>query len=427
MSPHGFERVTVSNLTHTPEQLTNGLDFYKPTMSQLAYEQEPHAEVTFTFKNRGDQRIAEYVTVDELQDRLDNLRKRGWNEIELGHLEGLHDSTGQRMFSDAYLNYLRETELPEVQVSQHLESGDMAVETTGPWALSTFWETIVMSEANELYFEKFVRANGIDIRDVYDEGQRRLDAKIAVLQDNPGIKIAEFGTRRHFSLKWQNHVLSELAVHCPENLIGTSNVALAREHGLKPIGTFAHEMPMVYAALADARGEDIRASHQKFLNDWFERYGEDLSIALTDTFGTDFFFVDFTKDQAEGWRGVRHDSGDPFEFGEKLICFYESQGVDPLSKTVVFSDGLDIDQIVQLHQQFAGRINMVFGWGTTLTNDLGLPALNIVMKATYATDTERGVGSDAVKLSDNAGKHTGPDAQVERYKRIFNTVKEVVL
>lgn len=258
---------------------------------------------------------------------------------------------------------------------------------------------------------------------VYDEGQERLNDKIATLQANPDIKIAEFGTRRHFSLRWQNHVLSELANRCPENLVGTSNVALAREHDIKPIGTFAHEMPMVFAALADVRGESIRDSHQDFLNKWQDRYGEDLSVALTDTFGTDFFFADFTKAQSEEWRGVRHDSGDPFVFGERLIEFYANQGIDPQTKTVVFSDGLDIDQIVQLQKQFGKRMNVMFGWGTTLTNDLGLKPLNIVMKATHATDTLLGRGADTVKLSDAAGKHTGPEAQVARYQDIFRVVK----
>lgn len=423
MAPHGFEKVSVSNLTHTPEQLTNGLDFYKPTMSQLAYEQEPDAEVTFTFKNRGEQDITEFVSPEDLQQRLDNLRKRGWNELELGHLEGLHNSDGHRIFTDNYLAYLRTSDLPEVTVGQNPETGDIAIETTGPWALTTFWETIVMSEVNELYFENYVRGQGMDIMKVYDEGQERLNDKIAILQANPDIKIAEFGTRRHFSLRWQNHVLSELANHCPENLIGTSNVALAREHDIKPIGTFAHEMPMVFAALADVRGETIRDSHQDFLNKWQDRYGEDLSIALTDTFGTDFFFADFTKTQSEEWRGVRHDSGDPFVFGERLIEFYANQGIDPQTKTVVFSDGLDIDQIVQLQKQFGKRMNVTFGWGTTLTNDLGLKPLNIVMKATHATDTELGRGADTVKLSDAAGKHTGPGAQVARYQDIFRVVK----
>ena len=417
MTAHTFEKVSVANLTHTPVQVTNGLDFYKPTMSQMAFEQEPFAEVTFTLKNRGEQQIADYVSVEQITERFEQLRNRGWSDVELGHLEGLHNTDGERMFTDDYLNYLRTSELPEVLVTLDPGTDDLAIETTGPWAMSTFWETIVMSEVNEMYFENFVRANGLNMMDIYNEGQERLEEKMAILRANPDIKIADFGTRRHFSLKWQNHVVTELANHCPGNLIGTSNVALAREHKIKPIGTFAHEMPMVYAALADARGETVRESHQNFLNDWYERYGEDLSIALTDTFGTDFFFVDFTQEQAENWRGTRHDSGDPFVFAERLIQFYEEKGIDPATKTVVFSDGLNIDQIVALQERFGDRMNVMFGWGTTLTNDLGIPALNIVMKATEVRDTVLNVSAHTVKLSDNAGKHTGRPEDINRYKQ----------
>ena len=167
--------------------------------------------------------------------------------------------------------------------------------------------------------------------------------------------------------------------------------------------------------LVNARGENIRASHNQFLQDWYERYGEPLSIALTDTFTTKFFFSDFTKEQAEAWRGVRHDSGDPVVFGETLLAFYEQQGVDPATKTLIFSDGLDIGQIVSLHKHFAGRINVLFGWGTTLTNDLGIKPLNIVMKATHVRLAMENIEADTVKLSDNSGKHTGPQQLVEEY------------
>lgn len=423
MTAHTLERMSTANLTHEYQQLTNGLDGYKLTMSQAAHELEPDVEVTFTFKNRGEQRLADYAPVDQIAARLDNLRLRGWSDTELDYLKALKTSDDERLFTDDYVDYLRDSELPPVNVWLDEETNDLAIETTGPWALSTFWETVVMSEVNETYFENYVRASGLDIRDVYDEGGERLEEKIKILQENPDIKIADFGTRRHFSTRWQNFVLTRLADACPENLIGTSNVALAREHGMKLIGTFAHEMPMVYAALADARGEDIRESHNKFLQDWYKRYGEDLAIVLTDTFGTDFFFADFSKTQAEEWKGARHDSGDPFVFGERLIEFYEENGIDPLTKTVVFSDGLDIKQILALHKQFKGRINIVYGWGTTLMNDFeAIVALNIVMKATRVRDMLRNVFAKTVKLSDNAGKHTGTTEDIGRYKNEFEVV-----
>ncbi len=398
--------------------LSAGLDYYKPTMSQLAFEQEPDAEVTFTFKNRGEQRLADYLDVENLQQRFDDIRRAGWKEHELGYLAGIHNSAGERVFTDNYLDFLRTHELPEVDVKLDEDTDDIAIETTGPWALSSFWETIVMSELNEAYFENYVTAQGLDLEKVYEEGQRRLDEKIAILNANPDIKLADFGTRRHFSLRWQKHVVEELATRT-NNLVGTSNVALARTLGLKPIGTFAHEMPMVYAALADARGEDIRASHQHFLHDWEERYGEDLSTILPDTFGTKFFFADFTKEQAEKSRGLRHDSGDPFEFGKNAIDMYKNFAIDPHTKTLVFSNGLDMPQTVAIQKEFRSRVGTLYGIGTSSTCDFGIVVrpLNVVMKATRVRID--GKEAETVKISDDEGKHTGSPEKLAEYEIAF--------
>lgn len=398
--------------------ISAGLDYYKPTMSQLDYEQHPDVEVTFTFKNRGQQRIEDYVSVNALQERLDIIRERGWQEEEIDYFASLLSSDGDRVFSDDTLGYLKSNQLPPVNVWHDEDKDDLAIDGSGPSALVTFWETIIMSEVNEMYFENYVTTHGLNLMEIYDEGERRLSEKIDILRANPDIKIADFGTRRHFSLRWQRHVLERLQTECPENFIGTSNVALARTLKAKPIGTFAHEMPMVWAGIADAKGEDIRSSHRKFLELWYEKYGVDLSTALTDTFGTDFFFDNFTDEQAENWRGLRHDSGDPIEFGERAIAFYEDKGIDPLSKTIVFSDGLDIDKIVELHQRFNDRVGLVFGWGTTLTNDLGLRPLNVVAKATHVRLLD-GSEADTVKLSDDPGKHTGSEQKVEEYQHVF--------
>lgn len=392
---------------------TAGLDYYKFTMSQLAYEKERDAEVTFTFKNRGEQRIMDHVSIEGLQARFDHIQQTGFQEEELEHLAEQYNSEGERVFSDEYLDYLRNGVFSDVTVRYDEETDDLAIEATGDFPLVTFWETIVMSEVNEAYFEGYVLDNGLDLQEIYDEGSRRLSQKIEILQENPDIKFADFGTRRHFSLRWQRYVLQRLKTECPDNLLGTSNVALANTLDLKAIGTFAHEMPMVYAGLADSRDEDIRASHNTFLQDWEALYGEDLTTALTDTFGSNFFFEDFTKAQAETWKSLRHDSGDPIDFAERAIAFYEQHGIDPLTKTIVFSDGLDIQTIVLLHNHFKGRINVIFGWGTTLTNDLGIKPLNIVMKATKVNGTE------TVKLSDDEGKHTGPKEKVMEYQKIF--------
>lgn len=391
--------------------LTCGLDYYKLTMSQLQYEHHRYTQVTFALKNRGAAILAQYVDGDALQAHLDTVRTRGFVKSELQYLAGLKSSSGQPIFSATYLDYIANHALPAVHVTQR--DGELAIETTGAWPLVTFWETVVMSAVNQHYFAGYVAAHHLNIADIHAEGQRRLDAKIAVLSANPSIRIVDFGTRRHFGAAWQTHVVRQLQQRVPHNLIGTSNVHLAHILDLRPIGTFAHEMPMVYAALADRHHGDVRASHQAFLHDWYTRYGVDLAIALTDTFGSDFFFADFTLTQAQQWRGIRHDSGDPEVFGERAIAFYAERGIDPRTKTIVFSDGLDITTIQRLHDRFAGRIQLVYGWGTNLTNDVGLKPLNIVMKTTSVD------GAPAVKLSDHVGKHMGPAEKIAAYKRVF--------
>lgn len=408
-----MERIS-TQLEVIEDQLTSGLDYYKPTMSQLALNEEPNAQVTYQLCNRGDQRFADYVRHEVLQERFDEVQRRGWSKSELEFLGSITINGNQSAFSPNYLSYLSGHALPLVEVGFNSKSNDLTVESTGDWPMAMFWETQVMADVSQSYFEGYMLAHGINPEDVYNEGDRRLSQKIDILKAHPDIKIADFGTRRRFSLKWHEHVLERLVTECPDNLVGTSNVALAQKYGLKPIGTFAHEMPMVYAALADTRGQDVRGSHNKFLRDWYDLYGQDYSIALTDTFGTDFFFQDFTANQAVSWRGVRQDSGDPFTFGEKLIRFYEGLGIDPKTKLLVFSDNLNFQKIVDLHNRFNGRILDLDGIGTNLTNDLGIKPLNMVMKAVRAR-----VGSSlasTVKLSDDLGKHTGPTELVSRYE-----------
>ncbi len=394
----------------TLPRLGDGVDAYKPTMGQLQFEKHKDAQVTFTFHNRASQQLTEYVDVAELQQRL-NVYQKGWDKDELVFLARQERIEGGALFSDEYLQFLQNEALPPVEVTIDPDTQDIAIETTGTWPLVTFWETVVMSEVNELYFETKIRKEGLDLEAIYDEGDRRLSEKIALLQSRPDIQFADFGTRRRFSRRWHEYVVGRLKNECPQNLIGVSSVGLADQFNLTPIGTCAHEMDMVYAALADGEGEDPMLGHGRLMNDWVELYGENLSTALPDTFGSDFFFADMTPEQAKHWKAIRHDSGDPIEFGEKVIAFYEEMGINPLEKTIVFSDGLDIETIVMLADYFKGKINLIFGWGTTLTNDLGLKPLNIVMKATMAN------GTPTVKLSDNKGKNTGPEDKVALYTR----------
>lgn len=390
------------------EYLSQGLDYYKATMSQVEFEKIPDETVTFELKNRASTTLSEFCSPDELRERLAELAG-GWQPEEVAYLASLNNQVrGDSQFTPEFLDYLIENELPPVDIGLD-ERGDLSVRTTGPAPLVTFWETVVMSEINEIYFRNKLASEGRDIRELYMEGDWRLDEKIERLRERPDIHFSDFGTRRRFSYEWQKHVIERVARELPDNFAGTSNIYLAHELGLKPIGTFAHELPMIYVALADAEGNTPLIGHNKVLQDWEEVYDGDLSTALTDTFGSEFFFTDMTPKQARHWKALRHDSGDPFEFGDHVIDFYEKQNVDPTTKTVVFSDGLDIDAIVELADYFKDRIQIMFGWGTTLTNDLGVRANNFVMKAVEVN------GTPTVKLSDVEGKHTGPEAKVSEY------------
>ena len=403
--------------THTSEtraeQISQSVDAYKPTMAQLAYEKYPDEIVTFELKNRrNSQKLSELVDPQLLRNRLARFQA-GWTKEEVQFLASqLRRGKDESLFSDDFLNYLTDRELPTPDITTDPQSGELQVSVRGEWPVVTFWETIVMSEINELYFETYLVANDIDPADVYEKADAHLTCKIEILKNRPDIKFADFGTRRRFSYHWHKHVIRRLVEECPNNLIGTSNVSLAHEFDLMPIGTFAHEMPMVYAALERARGGNPMDGHREMLYDWHKLYEDNLSTALTDTFGSEFFFADFSAEQAASWASLRQDSGDPIEFGERAIAIYERYGIDPCSKTIVFSDGLDLDTIVKLADHFSGRINVIFGWGTSLTNDMGLDvsSLNIVMKAVKVNN------ESTVKLSDDTGKETGPDELVAEYQ-----------
>ena len=400
--------------------LSDGLDYYKLTMGQVALERHPDAEVTFTLKNRRyDHPLSQYVGVEELQDRLNAVREQGFTSEEIAYFAGLQAQDGSARFDEDYLDFLTNVELSNVTVGLNAETNDLDVQTTGHWANVSLWETVVMSEVNELYYKNYMAERGLDEAEMWNVGDDRLSQKIDILKQHPDIHFADFGTRRRFSAKWHDHAVKRLSSELPDTFVGTSNPWFAYKYQLSPIGTYAHEMPMVYAAEAENNGSNPLQGHRTMIKDWDARYNGDLSIALTDTFTSDFFFQDFTKQQAEKWNGLRHDSGDPVEFGEQAIEFYKNNNIDPLTKTIVFSDGLDLDKIIELNDHFKDKIRVLFGWGTTLMNDMGIRANNFVMKATNVDGTE------TVKLSDNEGKHTGSQEKVDQYIRLVEARKAV--
>ncbi|MCA9328006.1 hypothetical protein KDA14_05745, partial [Candidatus Saccharibacteria bacterium] len=275
----------------TPERpLSADIDFYKFTMGDMIYHKHPDAEVTFTFKNRNlakGERISRLVSPEMLRKRLDALRETGFIQEEIDYLGSLVAKDGAPRFTKEYLDFLSSVRLPDVDIDIDSETQELAISSTGKWHEVSLWETVIMSELTEMYTELSMCEQRLNKDQVWNEADRRLDEKIFLLGVNPQIKFAEFGTRRRSSYEWQKHVAERLAEEVPENLIGTSNPWLAHKLGLKAIGTFAHELPMVYAGLEDAAGNNPLDGHDKMLKDWEEFHRGDLLIALTDTFGTE--------------------------------------------------------------------------------------------------------------------------------------------
>lgn len=387
-------------------------DFYKFTMGQFVFHRYHDVPVRYGFKNRTSSvPLGKIVDIGQLREELDHVRQLSVGKSELHYLRGTNEYS-ERMFREDYLSYLSSLVLPRYQLTPGDEQ--FCLEFPGAWEFAIYWETIALSIINELYTRAQMAGCSRGEQDaVYAEGVRRLMEKVGILKAHPEITFCDFGTRRRFSGAWQRYVNEILAEELPGQFLGTSNTKFAMDLGLLPMGTNAHEQDMVLAALNAHSDDALRSAHNQLLQEWWNEYGYGLSIALTDTFGTEFFFRDMTREQAAAWKGLRQDSGDPAEFGERAIRFYEAYGIDPKEKLLIFSDGLELPQILRLVEQFHGRIKVTFGWGTNLTNDLGIRTLSLVVKVIEAN------GVPTVKLSDNLAKATGSAEDVARYKRAF--------
>ncbi len=381
-------------------------------MGQLVHERHPDVPVRYALTNRTKRvRLADVVSEEDLRRELDYVRTLHFTKSELHYLRGTNEYQ-DRMFAEPYLQFLAGLQLPPYTLAVH--DGQFELEFVGKWSEAIYWETLALSIVNELYYRALMKKlSPFEQELVYARGKMNLAEKIALLRTRPDITICDFGTRRRFSREWQMYVDRNLAAELPGQFLGTSNTFSAMLHSLVPMGTSAHEMYMVMSGVMHGSDDDIRASHNRVLVEWWERYGHGLSIALTDTYGSDFFFRDMTREQAQNWKGLRQDSGDPLVFGERAIGFYQNHQIDPRDKLLVFSDGLDLPTIIRIADHFKDRIKVSFGWGTNLTNDMGFPALSLVVKAVEAN------GHDTVKLSDNLAKATGSPEDVARFKQIF--------
>ena len=386
------------------------LDFYKPVMGQFVFHRFRETPVEYALNNRTKNvQLSKVIDYRKLKRELDHVRTLRFTESDLDHFRQYKRTDGTNLFKEDYLEFLKGLVFPEYEL--HYKRGQLQLTFSGKWEETIYWETIALSIINELYY----RAVVADMDATLEEGRRRLKEKIKFLLENPDISFIEFGTRRRFSRKWQEEVFATLLVSLPDGqLIGTSNVALAKRHGLLAKGTTAHELPMGLSGIMHGSEEEIRASHKQVFIEWAQEYAPDLLIALPDTYGHDAFFEDFTREMAELWAGVRQDSGDPIEFGDRLIEFYKSMGIDPTKKQLLPSDGLDLPLMRKIVDHFKGRIKVAFGWGTNLTNDLGVGALSLVIKLV------KSCGHGTVKFSENLAKAMGSPEDLELFKRIFH-------
>lgn len=373
-------------------------DLYKFTMMQVVLHHFPGAEVEYRFKCRN-QNVDLCPLVDELRDEINALCTLRFRQRELEYLRSM------RFIKGDFVDFLALFQLnPRLITVSAQAEGSIDITVRGPWLHTILFEIPVLAIVNEIHFRR-----SHPVPD-YAEGRRRLVEKCALITSDGslgGLTLADYGTRRRFSRLWHEEVLLHLKAELGHHLVGTSNVYYAMKLGMTPLGTMAHE----YLQACQALGPRLRDSQTFAFEVWAREYRGDLGIALSDVYGLDAFLNDFDLYFCKLFDGARHDSGDPVQWGERLIAHYEKHRVDPRSKTLVFSDGLTIPLVVSLYKRFHGRCKVAFGVGTNLTNDLGYEALQIVMKMIRCN------GQPVAKLSDTPAKNMCDDKAYLGYLR----------
>jgi len=401
-------------------------DFYKLLMCQSVFRNKRDTTVTFSLINRTKSiRIADIVDEAELREQLDHIRTLRLSRGESTWLRGNMFYGKRQMFQSDFIEWFERLQLPPY----HLEKRDGQYELTfeGNWPEVMMWEIPALAVIMELRGRAVLADMGrFELQVLYARAMTKLWEKIERLRGLEGLKIADFGTRRRHSFLWQDWCVQAMQEGLGGAFTGTSNCLIAMRREVEAIGTNAHELPMVYSALANTNAELAQAPYQ-VLADWHEEHDGNLRIMLPDTYGTKGF-LDRAPEWLAKWTGMRIDSGDPAMGAETAIKWWESRGEDPHQKLVIFSDGLDVDVIEALHRQFVGRVKVSFGWGTMLTNDFrglvaddALAPFSLVCKAVSAN------GRPTVKLSDNPNKVMGPLPEIERYKRVFGVGKQAAM
>ncbi|PHR51265.1 MAG: nicotinate phosphoribosyltransferase [Robiginitomaculum sp.] len=393
-------------------------DFYKLLMCQSVFRYKPDTQVTFSLINRTKTiKLAELIDEGELREQLDHIRTLSLSRGESTWLRGNTFYGKRQMFRPDFMEWFENLRLPPY----HLEKRDGQYELTfeGSWPEVMMWEIPALAVLMELRGRAVLdQMKRFELQVLYARGMTKLWGKIEQLQQLEGLKVADFGTRRRHSFLWQDWAVQAMVEGLGEAFIGTSNCLIAKNRDLEAIGTNAHELPMVYSALADG-DEALAQAPYDVLRDWQDEHDGNLRIILPDTYGTQGF-LDRAPDWLPGWTGIRIDSGDPAQAAEIAIAWWKARGEDPREKLVIFSDGLDAGKIVELHTKFAGRVKVSFGWGTMLTNDFkGLSADDALAPFSLVCKAISANGRPTVKLSDNPRKSMGPAEEIARYKRVF--------
>lgn len=384
-------------------------DLYKFTMLQVVLHKFPQTHSVYHFRCRNLEDTV-YPLVDilaDLNEQLDHLCNLKYKEDELQYLRKL------RFIKSDFVDYLELFQLKRRFIHASIdEEGRLDIRIEGPMVQAMMFEIFVLAIVNELYFSR------IKTDEVWAEGERRLQAKLELIQqyeksqqpNDPPFLVSDFGTRRRYSFEWQKHVVAAFHNTVPNVFRGTSNVLLAKELNITPIGTMAHEFLQAFQAL-DVRLRDFQKAA---LETWVQEYRGDLGIALTDVVGMDAFLRDFDLYFAKLFDGLRHDSGDPYEWGDKAYAHYRKLKIDTKTKMLTFSDGLNLPKAWELHQYFKDRFQVSFGIGTNLTNDMGQTPLNIVLKLVECN------GQSVAKISDSPGKTmTDNDTFLAYLRQVF--------
>ncbi len=393
-------------------------DFYKLLMCQSVFRNKPDTDVTFSLINRTTRiRLADLIDEGELREQLDHIRSLSLSRGESTWMRGNMFYGKRQMFTPEFMDWFENLRLP----AYHLEKRDGQYELTfeGSWPEVMLWEIPALAVLMELRGRAVLQHMGkFELQVLYARAMTHLWQKVERLQRLPDLRLADFGTRRRHSYLWQDWCVQAMMEGLGDKFVGTSNCLIAMKRDIEAIGTNAHELPMVYAALTETDADLARAPYD-VLADWHEEHSGNLRIILPDTYGTEGFLKN-APDWLAGWTGIRIDSGDPAKGAEIAIDWWRSRGEDPRQKLVIFSDGLDVEKIEELQAQFAGRVRVSFGWGTLLTNDFrglvpddALAPFSLVCKAVAAN------GRPTVKLSDNPEKAMGPADEIARYKRVF--------